>query len=76
MHATTFPNKQNHTDTPLGRSINDAALKAGVGRWTIRGALNSGALTGRKAGRRTLILDSDLLAWLAALPSYTVGGSK
>ena len=40
------------------------------------GALNSGALTGRKAGRRTLILDSDLLAWLAALPSYTVGGSK
>ena len=36
MHATTFPNKQNQDDTPLGRSINDAALKAGVGRWTIR----------------------------------------
>jgi Mrp family chromosome partitioning ATPase len=69
MHATSL-RQENQTDTPLGRSINDSALKAGVGRSTIRGALNSGALTARKIGRRTVILDADLQSWLAALPAY------
>lgn len=69
MHATTLPN-QNRNDTPLGRSINAAALKAGVGRSTIYGAINSGALHARKAGRRTLILDADLKTWLNSLPTY------
>ena len=70
MHATSLPNKQNQTDAPLGRSIVNAALKAGVGRSTIYGAVNSGALRARKLGRRTLILDADLQSWLAALPAY------
>ena len=73
MHATTLPD-QNQNGTPLGRSINAAALRAGVGRSTIYSAINSGALTARKIGRRTLILDVDLKTWLGSLPSYVVGG--
>jgi excisionase family DNA binding protein len=71
MHATTLPD-HNQNDTPLGRSINSAAVKAGVGRSTIYFAVNSGALRARKLGRRTLILDSDLQAWLGTLPTYGV----
>jgi excisionase family DNA binding protein len=70
MHATSLPNKQNQDDTPLGRSINDAALRAGVGRSTVYAAINAGALRALKAGRRTLILDADLQAWLDSLPLY------
>jgi hypothetical protein len=33
-------------------------------------ALNSGALKARKDGKRTLILDDDLRAWLQSLPAY------
>jgi len=73
MHARSLPN-QNQNDTPLGHSINDAAFRAGVGRTTIRGALNSGALRALKLGRRTLILDADLQSWLGHLPTYKVEG--
>jgi excisionase family DNA binding protein len=55
---------------PLGRSINAAAVRAGVGRSTVYAAINAGALKARKAGRRTLILDTDLQAWLDSLPLY------
>jgi excisionase family DNA binding protein len=74
MRATTT--QQNQSDTPLGRSIIDAGLKAGVGRSTIYTAINSGALRARKLGRRTVILDTDLAAWLDAAPSYKVGGQS
>lgn len=71
MRATATPRRENQPEAPpLGLPINVAALRAGVGLWTIRGALNSGALTGRKAGRRTIILESDLQSWLASLPTY------
>ena len=77
MHSTATPRHQeNRNDAPLGRSINAAALRAGVGRSTVYAAINSGALRARKAGRRTLILDIDLKTWLDSLPAYTVGGSK
>jgi hypothetical protein len=33
-------------------------------------ALNSGALKARKDGKRTVILDEDLRAWLTGLPAY------
>jgi excisionase family DNA binding protein len=75
MHATSL-RQENQTDAPLGRSINDAALKAGIGRSTIYGAVNSGALKAKKLGRRTLILDADLKTYLDSLPSYTVGGKS
>ena len=76
MHATATPrHKDNQTDTPLGHSINAAAIRAGVGRSTVYAAINAGALRARKAGRRTLILDADLKTWLDSLPAY-VGGQS
>jgi excisionase family DNA binding protein len=78
MHATASPrHEEDQNDVrPLGRSVNAAAIRAGVGRSTIYAAINSGALRALKAGRRTLILDSDLQAWFGSLPSYIVGGEK
>jgi hypothetical protein len=76
MHATSLPNKQTQNDPPLGRSIIDAGIKAGVGRFSIYAAINSGALRARKIGRRTIILDADLASWLDAAPSYKVGGQS
>ncbi len=77
MRATSLRHQENQTDAPpLGMTINAAALRAGVGRWSIYAAINSGALRAVKIGSRTIILESDIRAWLAQLPSYTVGGSK
>ena len=39
-------------------------------RRAIYAALNSGALKARKNGKRTVILDDDLRAWLTSLPAY------
>ena len=75
MHATTTPRRENQTEAPpLGMPINAAAVRAGVGRWSIYAAINSGSLRAVKIGSRTIILESDLKSWLDSLSSYTVGG--
>ncbi len=75
MHATTTQRRETQNDAPpLALAISDAAIRAGVGRSTIYAAINSGALLARKARRRTIVLDTDLQAWLGSLPSYVVGG--
>ncbi len=55
----------------LAHTIEMAAKAATVGRTSIYEAINSGALKAKKIGRRTLILDEDLRAWLTSLPSMT-----
>jgi hypothetical protein len=52
---------------PLRLSPAEAAKTAGVG--SIYEALARGELQARKFGRRTIILNSDLCTWLAALPA-------
>lgn len=52
-----------------GLSIDEACAIAGIGRTKIYQAINDGHLKARKYGKRTLILRSDLQAFLAALPS-------
>ena len=61
---------QNSPDK-LAHSIDESCAIAGVGRTYIYNAIASGDLTARKAGRRTLILRSELEAWLAGLPTAT-----
>ncbi len=51
-----------------GLSISEACRIAGIGRTKLYEAITNGTLTARKYGKRTIILRSDLQAFLAALP--------
>jgi excisionase family DNA binding protein len=51
-----------------GLSISEACRLAGIGKTRLYGAIADGRLTARKFGKRTLILRTDLLAFLADLP--------
>jgi excisionase family DNA binding protein len=54
----------------LAYSISDVTKLTGVGRSFIYEQIKAGHLSIRKAGRRTLIFDADLKAWLAGLPEH------
>ena len=54
----------------LALSIEEACNATGLGRTKLYEAINSGALCARKLGKRTLILQSDLQAFLTGLQSY------
>ncbi len=56
------------TSEKLAHSVEDAARITTCGRTSIFQAIKEGSLRARKFGRRTVILDEDLRAWLAALP--------
>ncbi len=60
----------------LAHSIDDVTKLTGVGRSFIYEAIKAGNLSIRKAGRRTLIFDADLNAWLASLPEKRSADSK
>lgn len=60
--------------TPIAVTIPDAVKVSGMSRTSIYEALKRGDLTGRKAGRRTLIWFADLEAYLANLPTYQAEG--
>ena len=48
--------------------IEEAVEMTGIGRASIYRAFKSGALTGRKAGSRTLILVDELRRYMESLP--------
>ena len=52
----------------LAHTIEETTDRSGLGRTSVFGAIKRGELKARKFGRRTLILDEDLRAWLQALP--------
>ena len=54
-----------------GLSISEACHIAGLGRTKLYEFLASGALTARKAGKKTLILRQELMGFLANLPKAT-----
>jgi excisionase family DNA binding protein len=59
----------------MGWSIVDAARSANVGRSTVYEEIKAGRLVARKMGRRTIILDQDLQAWLSTLPTLKTARS-
>ncbi len=63
-------------ETPLAYSVAQASKLAGVGRSHLYEEIKAGRLPVRKAGRRTLVLASDLSAWLAELPAARSRGSN
>lgn len=54
----------------IALSIEQVQEISGLGRTKIYELINAGALSARKLGKRTLILKSDLEAFLSNLPSY------
>lgn len=57
----------------LAHSIEDVCRKTSLGRTGVYEEIKAGRLKARKAGRRTVVLDSDLREWLASLPQ--IGGA-
>ena len=53
-------------------SIKGACHVAGIGETTLDEAIRRGDLIARHCGRRVLILRSDLMGWLNALPRVEV----
>ena len=52
----------------LAHSISEVVKLTGVGRSVLYEQIGEGRLRIRKLGRRTLIFDADLKAWLESLP--------
>jgi hypothetical protein len=49
-------------------SIAETAQLAGLGTTKVKEAIRLGALEARKAGRRTIVTDEAITAWIAGLP--------
>lgn len=49
-------------------SIRDAAVTLALSQWAIKDLLRRGVLTGRKAGRRTLVTAPSVRAYANSLP--------
>lgn len=52
----------------LSYTVEQVCELTSVGRTTVYAAIRSGNLVARKLGRRTILLRSDVDAWLAACP--------
>lgn len=62
-------------ESRLAYDVAEAAVVAAIGRSSLYAAIRRGELTARKAGRRTVVLATDLAAWLEALPPIKPIGS-
>ena len=60
----------------LAYLVDEAVEASGQSRTSIYVAFKSGALIGRKRGARTVILASDLRAWLESLPRLETNLSR
>ena len=55
-------------------TLKEFSKQFGIGRTTAYRLLQSGEITAKKAGRRTLIERASAEDWYAKLPSYSVMG--
>lgn len=59
----------NNPEKPLALSIDEAMVLTGIGRTKLFALIRDGAIPARKIGTRTIILRSELEAWLHTLPT-------
>ena len=80
MHQRTYralaERQRNPIMNKIAVTIPDAIALAGIGRSTLYRLFSEGALTPRKAGRRTLILVDELERYLKALPAGRCGNDR
>jgi predicted DNA-binding transcriptional regulator AlpA len=57
----------------LSYNIEEAMQQTGMGRSLLYAEIKAGRLAARKIARRTVILDTDLRAWLEASPRLRPG---
>lgn len=74
--STLAPSDFRHFPRPppsasFAYSIEETAKLIGLGRTALYAEVKSGRLVARKIGRRTVILEGDLAAYLAGLPTVT-----
>lgn len=62
--------------TNIGLSIEQVTEATGLGRTKIYALLKDGVLPAKKIGKRTLVLKSDLEAFLAGLTSYPIRNTE
>jgi excisionase family DNA binding protein len=60
----------------LAHSIDDVTKLTGIGRSFVYEEIKAGRLLVKKAGRRSLIFDADLGAWLKSLPEKSCAAPK
>lgn len=68
--GVTTTTEQPAAPRQLAFSIPEVCRITGFGRTTIYAALKSGHLKARRYGRRTLVLEQDLLRFLNGLPQF------
>lgn len=76
MSESEFTDRKQGTERPdatvgqrrLAYSVNEAAAIAGLSRSWLYGEITAGRLRTRKAGRRRLVLHTDLVSFLDGLP--------
>lgn len=54
---------------PMAYSVSDVVEMVGIGRTKFYELVKSGQIKTRKVGNRTIVLATDLEAWLSTLPS-------
>jgi hypothetical protein len=64
----TLPFQANLAFAPIAIPVEDAPQIVGVSRTRIFGAIRSGELSARKAGRSTIIEIDELKRWVKSLP--------
>jgi hypothetical protein len=60
----------------LAYSIDNVKKLTGIGRSLVFEEIKAGHLLVRKIGRRTIVLHTDLSAWLSSLPDKRSGDSR
>lgn len=60
------------TPTVLALSVDEVCAATGIGKTKLYQAINSGALKARKLGKKTIVLNDDLKAFLEGLDCKTI----